>query len=64
MSMGTISPPSRVASSAARLKVKIARSTSTFAALIGFPHSSAIVSASSRRRFPIPSATFRQISAR
>src|SRR5882724_2844247 len=60
-SSGKNSPPTRTASSAATLNVKIARSTSTRDALSGLPASSAMMRANSSRCFSIPDAIARNI---
>jgi len=63
-SMGTISPASLRASTAAKVKVDMAREASMRAALIGLPASSEIVRASSSWRRPMRPATRTRISAR
>src|SRR4051794_14688172 len=63
-SIGTISPASLRASTAANVYVDIAREASTRAVLIGLPASSEIVRATSSWRRPIRPATLTRISAR
>ena len=63
-SIGTISPASFRASTAAIVNVDIARAASTFAALSGLPASAEIVRATSSCRRPRKPATRTRISAR
>ena len=63
-SIGTISPASFRASTAAIVYVDIARATSTRAALSGLPASAAIWRAASSARRPSAPATRTRISAR
>ena len=62
--MGTISPASLRASTAAKVYVDIARCASTRAAFIGLPASSEMIRATSSWRRPSAAATRTRISAR